>query len=71
MLHVAGTVRSVGFTMSGQVLLADTRQQPQTLPGMFMATPGTVGGWTNVGKNVYETSGGNVGIGTTFVNGSW
>ena len=32
-----------------------------------MGTPGTVGGWTTSGNNVYETSGGNVGIGTTML----
>src|SRR5260221_192118 len=34
------------------------------------STAGLVGGWTTSGNNVYETNGGNVGIGTTFLTTS-
>ena len=61
-------MRSVGFAMggtspiSGYVLTAT-----DSAGDASWATPGTVGGWTTSGNNAYETSGGNVGIGTTLL----
>jgi hypothetical protein len=70
LLDVQGTVRTVGFTMSGQgpvsgyVLTANDSKGDAT-----WTSPATAGGWTVSGSNVYETGGGNVGIGTTFITG--
>ena len=70
-LDVQGTVRAIGLTMSGQtpvsgyVLTASDSNGDAT-----WTSPGSAGGWTVLGNNVYETSGGNVGIGTSFVNGA-
>jgi hypothetical protein len=68
-LDVNGTVRTVGFTMSGQspisgyVLTASDSAGDAT-----WSSPAVIGGWTVSGNNVYETSFGNVGIGTSTVN---
>jgi len=69
-LDVTGTVRTTGFAMSGfspstgYVLTASDNSGNVT-----WSAPGSVaaGGWTPSGNNVYETNGGNVGIGTTLL----
>lgn len=68
-LDVNGSVRATGLTMSGQspangyVLTATDSAGDVT-----WSLPGGVSGWTVAGNNVYETNGGNVGIGTTITN---
>src|SRR5208283_1889771 len=68
-LDVFGTVRMTGLTMSGQtpssgyVLTAADSNGDAT-----WSSAGSVGGWTTVGNNIYNTNTGNVGINT--VNGS-
>jgi hypothetical protein len=70
-IDVQGTVRTTGFTLnsgtftSGFVLTEDSSGR-----GTWQAASGGGGasGWTISGNNVYETSQGNVGIGTTAVN---
>ena len=70
-LDVTGTVRAIGFTMSGTSPISGYVLTATDSSGdASWATPGTVGGWTTSGNNVYETSGGSVGIGTTFVGGA-
>ncbi len=70
-LDVTGTIRTTNFTMSGQspssgyVLTAVDSSGDTT-----WSSAGGVSGWTTSGNNVYETSGGNVGIGTTFLTTS-
>src|ERR1019366_2988405 len=65
-LDVVGTVRTTGLTMSGSspisgyVLTASDSAGDAT-----WASAGGVSGWTTSGNDVYETAGGNVGIGTT------
>jgi hypothetical protein len=68
-LDVTGTVRAIGFTMSGQTPISGYVLTASDSNGDATWTaPGASGGWTVSGNNVYETSGGNVGIGTTIVN---
>ena len=68
-LDVIGTVRTIGFTMSGQnpsngfVLTASDSSGNATWTSL-----GTIGGWAFVGNNLYNTNLGNVGINT--VNGA-
>ena len=64
-LDVQGSVRMTGFnlntaTSSGYVLTSDANGN-----GTWQAGGGG-GGWTVSGSDAYETSGGNVGIGTTI-----
>ena len=67
-LDVQGTVRTVGFTMSGQSPISGYVLTAADSAGdATWSSPGTVGGWTVSGNNVYETSFGNVGIGTSSV----
>jgi len=64
-LDVTGTVRAIGLTMSGQTPISGYVLTAQDNAGdVTWSSPGTVSGWTISGNNVYETSGGNVGIGT-------
>jgi hypothetical protein len=68
LLDVQGTVRTIGFTMSGQTPISGYVLTSQDSSGdATWSSPGAVGGWTVSGNNVYETSGGNVGIGTTLL----
>jgi hypothetical protein len=68
-LDINGTVRTIGFTMSGQTPISGYVLTASDSSGdTTWSSPGAVGGWTVSGNNVYETSGGNVGIGTTIVN---
>ena len=67
LLDIKGNLRTTNFTMSGQlnpisgyVLTASDSAGDTT-----WASAGGVSGWTISGNNVYETAGGNVGIGTT------
>jgi len=69
-LDVQGTVRTIGFTMSGQGPVSGYVLTASDSGGDAVWTSsGAAGGWTVSGSNVYETSGGNVGIGTTYVTG--
>ena len=66
-LDVNGTARMTGFqlgnsTTSGYVLTANASGA-----GTWQASAGSSSGWTVSGSNVYETAGGNVGIGTTLL----
>ena len=74
MLDVNGTARMTGFTLTGEgagsgyVMVGNsvgvgTWMPATTLPGAGSGSSG----WTATGNNVYETAGGNVGIGTTFL----
>jgi hypothetical protein len=68
-LDVQGTVRMTGLTMSGQTPISGYVLTASDSSGdTTWSSPGTVGGWTVSGNNVYETSSGNVGIGTTTVS---
>jgi hypothetical protein len=68
LLDVQGTVRTIGLTMSGQTPISGYVLTSQDSSGdATWSSPGAVGGWTVSGNNVYETSGGNVGIGTTLL----
>ncbi len=65
-LDVQGTVRAIGFTMSGQTPISGyVMTSLDSVGDVTWSSPGAVGGWTVSGNNVYETSNGNVGIGTT------
>ena len=67
-LDVTGTVRAMGFTMSGQTPISGyVLTATDTSGDTTWTSPGTSSGWTVSGSNVYETSSGNVGIGTTTV----
>ena len=67
-LDVFGTVRMTGLTMSGQtpssgyVLTASDSSGDAT-----WSSPGSVGGWTIVGNNIYNINTGNVGIDPSMV----
>ena len=68
-LDVTGTVRATGFTMSGQTPISGYVLTASDSAGdTTWTSAGAVSGWTISGNNVYETLGGNVGIGTTTVN---
>src|SRR5450631_955025 len=69
-LDVNGTIRTVNFTMSGQVpLLNYVLTAIDTSGDTTWSSPGGISGWTitNV-TDLYQTFGGNVGIGTTITN---
>jgi len=67
LLDVTGTARVTGFTMSGHspingyVLTASDSNGDTT-----WSSAGGIGGWTVSGNDVYETNGGNVGIGSSI-----
>ncbi len=64
-LDVTGTVRAIGLTMSGQTPVSGYVLTANDSAGdVTWTAPGVASGWTVSGNNVYETSGGNVGIGT-------
>jgi hypothetical protein len=71
MLDVQGTVRALGFAMgtngpaSGYVLTAS-----DSVGDVTWTAAGSVGPWTQVGTNIYET-GNNVGVGTTTPQGGF
>ena len=69
-LDVAGTVRTHYFIMSGQVpMLNYVLTATDTSGDTTWSSPGGISGWTITNlTDVYETSGGNVGIGTTITN---
>ena len=65
-LDIQGTVRTIGFTMSGQTPVAGYVLSASDSAGdTTWISASAAGGWTVVGNNVYETQGGNVGIGTS------
>ena len=67
-LDVTGTIRTTYFTMSGQAPISGYVLTASDSAGdTTWSSPGGVSGWTVSGNNVYETGGGNVGIGTTFL----
>ena len=67
-LDIQGTVRTVGFTMSGQTPISGYVLTASDGAGdTTWSSGGAVSGWTQSGSNVYETLGGNVGIGTTKI----
>ena len=65
-LDVIGTVRTQYFIMSGQVpMLNYVLTATDTSGDTTWTSPGGISGWTITNlTDVYETSGGNVGIGT-------
>ena len=69
-LDVNGTTRTTYFTMSGQVpMLNYVLTATDTSGDTTWSSPGGISGWTITNNtDVYETSGGNVGIGTTITN---
>ncbi|MGH7249624.1 MAG: beta strand repeat-containing protein, partial [Minisyncoccia bacterium] len=70
-LDVTGTVRTTFFTMSGQTPVAGYVLSASDSAGdATWVSVSAAGGWTVNGNNVYETSGGNVGIGTTLITTS-
>ena len=71
LLDVKGTIRTTNITMSGQAPTAGYVLTASDSAGdTTWSSPGGVSGWTVSGNNVYETAGGNVGIGTTFLTTS-
>jgi hypothetical protein len=65
-LDVQGTVRTTNFTMTGQTPVSGYVLTASDSAGdATWSTAGGVSGWTTSGNNVYETNGGNVGIGTS------
>jgi hypothetical protein len=69
LLDVVGETRTTAFTMSGQTPISGYVLTASDSSGdTTWASPGTVGGWTVSGNNVYETNSGNVGIGTTSIS---
>ena len=70
-LDVTGTVRMTGLTMSGSSALTGYVLTAVNSSGeATWSAAGGVSGWTNSGNNVYETNGGNVGIGTNLLTTS-
>ena len=66
LMDVQGTVRTMGFIMSGQTPIGGYVLTASDSAGDTTWTSGgAVSGWTVSGANVYESLGGNVGIGTT------
>jgi hypothetical protein len=71
-LDVIGTARMTGFTLlnngagAGNVLVGNAVGVGTWMPASTLPIGGS-SGWTVTGNNVYETLGGNVGIGTTFL----
>ena len=67
-LDVTGTIRTVGFTMSGSSPISGYVLTTSDSAGdTTWSSAGGVSGWTVSGSNVYETGNGNVGIGTTLL----
>ena len=67
-LDVNGTVRTTGLAMSGQTPISGYVLTASDSAGdTTWTSAGAVSGWTVSGNNVYETLGGNVGIGTNLV----
>jgi hypothetical protein len=71
LLDVQGTTRTTNFELGGQspangFVLTATDSAGDTT----WSSAGGVAGWTVSGNNVYETNGGNVGIGTTLTTTS-
>ena len=70
-MDVQGTVRTMGFTMSGQTPISGyVLTASDGVGDTTWASGGAVSGWTVSGANVYESLGGNVGIGTFAPKGS-
>ena len=70
-LDVVGTVRTIGLTMSGSSPISGYVLTAKDSAGdTTWSSAGGVSGWTVSGNNVYETAGGNVGIGTTILTAS-
>ena len=69
-LDVIGTVRTQYFTMSGQTPMFNyVLTALDTSGDTTWSSPGGISGWTITNlTDVYETNGGNVGIGTTITN---
>ncbi len=68
LLDVQGTARVIGFAMSGQSPLSGyvLTSSSSTGDATWMASS-NISGWTVSGSDVYKTSGGSVGIGTSMV----
>ena len=70
-LDVTGTLRTIYLTLSGQAPMAGYVLTASDSSGdTTWSSPGGVSGWTISGNNVYQTFGGNVGIGTTLLTTS-
>ena len=68
-LDVVGRARAVNFTMGGQNPISGYALTAGNGAGdATWSSVGGASGWTVSGSDVYEVSGGNVGIGTTLLN---